>query len=92
MNDILPKARGESAKIVQEAEGYKVEVISKAKGNTSRFNAIHKQYLESKGITKNRLYLETIESILEGSNKVIMGGEGMLPHMSIHQKDLFENK
>ena len=92
MNDILPRARGESSRITQQAEGYKAEVISKAKGNASRFNAIYKQYVASKEVTKNRLYLEAIESILEKSNKIIMGGEGMLPHMSVNQKNLFENK
>lgn len=92
MNDILPKARGESARIMQKAEGYKAEVISKAKGNASRFNAIYRQYTASKDVTRNRLYLETIESILEESDKIIMGGDGMLPHMSVNQKNLFENK
>lgn len=92
MNDILPRARGEAAKITQAAEGYKAEVISKAKGNSSRFNAIYKQYSASKDVTKSRLYLEAIESILQDSDKVIMGGEGMLPHMAVNQKNLFEKK
>lgn len=92
MNDILPKARGEAARITEKAEGYKAEVISQAKGNASRFNAIYKQYAAGKDVTKNRLYLETVESILEESDKIIMGGEGMLPHMSVNQKHLFENK
>lgn len=88
MNDILPRARGEAARITQKAEGYKAEVISQAKGNASRFNALYKQYEASKDVTKSRLYLETIESILEKSDKIIMGGEGMLPHMSVNQKNL----
>jgi modulator of FtsH protease HflK len=92
MNDILPRARGESAKIMQEAEGYKAEVIAKAQGNASRFNAIYKQYIDNKDVTKNRLYLEAIESILQNSDKVIMGGDGMLPHMAVNQKNLFEKK
>jgi membrane protease subunit HflK len=92
MNDILPRARGEAAKIMQEAEGYKAEVISKAKGNASRFNAIYTQYSASKDVTKNRLYLEAVESILQDSDKVIMGGDGMLPHMAVNQKNLFEKK
>ena len=58
----------------------------------SRFNAIYRQYAASKDVTRNRLYLETIESILEESDKIIMGGDGMLPHMSVNQKNLFENK
>ena len=88
MNDILPRARGEAARITEKAEGYKSEVISQAKGNASRFNAIYKQYAASKEVTRNRLYLEAIESILAKSDKIIMGGEGMLPHMSINQKNL----
>lgn len=85
-NDILPKARGEAAKIIQEAEGYRQEVISRAEGDTKRFAAIYKQYAANKSITKDRLYLETIEEILTGSNKVIMGTNGVLPHMAIQQK------
>jgi membrane protease subunit HflK len=92
LNDVLPRARGEAARITQKAEGYKAEVISQAKGNASRFNAIYKQYSASKEVTRNRLYLEAIESILKNSNKVIMGSEGMLPHMSINQKNLLNNK
>lgn len=87
MNDILPKARGESSKIIQKAEGYKSEVISKAEGNASRFNAIYKQYNTNKELTKNRLYLETIESILKDSNTIIMGSKNILPHMPINQKN-----
>lgn len=84
-NDILPKARGEYAKILQEAEGYKQEVISKAEGDTKRYLAIVKQYIASKQVTKDRLYLETIEEILRDTSKVIVEAEGMLPHMNIKQ-------
>lgn len=81
-NDVLPRARGEAAKILEGAEGYKQEVISKAKGDSERFLAIHKEYLMQKEITKDRLYLEAIENILKDSNKFIMGNE-TLPHLSI---------
>ena len=91
-NDVLPRARGESEKIVQEAEGYRAEVISKAEGDSARFDAVYNQYYANKEVTRSRLYLETIESILQDSDKVIMGGEGMLPHMSVQQKDSLENK
>lgn len=84
-NDILPKARGEAEKMLQEAEGYKQSVIAKSEGDTSRFNAIFAQYNNSKQTTKDRLYLETVEQILAGSKKVIMGAEA-LPHMAIDQK------
>ncbi len=85
-NDILPKARGEAAKIIQAAEGYKQEVISRALGDTQRFLAIYSQYVAQKDITKNRLYLDVMEDILKNSNKYIVGSE-MLPHMAIGQKN-----
>lgn len=85
-NDILPKARGESAKILQEAEGYAASVIAKAKGDASRFNSVYAEYAQSKDVTKSRLYLEAVEEILQDSNKVIMGGDGVLPHMAIGNK------
>ncbi len=90
-NDILPRARGEAAKILEEANGYKVEILSRAEGDTSRFDSVYNQYITAREITENRLYLETIESILRKSNKVIMGSD-MLPHMAVNQKNLFDNK
>lgn len=86
-NDILPKARGEAAKILQEAEGYKQEVIEKAFGDSKRFTAIYDRYVINKQLTRDRLYLETLEEILKGSNKVIIGNSGMLPHMAIGQRN-----
>lgn len=85
-NDILPRARGEAAQILQEAEGYKQEVISRAEGDSKRFIAVYKQYVENKQVTKDRIYLETMEEILTNADKVIMGATGMLPHMAIQQK------
>lgn len=85
-NDILPKARGRAEEIIQEAEGYKQEVISKAEGDSKRFQSILDGYLSAKQVTKDRLYLETVEEVLKGSSKVIMGAEGLLPHMSIGTK------
>lgn len=89
-NDLLPRARGQAAKLVQEAEGYKAEVISQASGNAARFNLLYKQYAAGKDVTRSRLYLEAMESILQDSDKVIMGGSGMLPHMAVNQKKLLE--
>jgi modulator of FtsH protease HflK len=85
-NDILPRARGEAAQILQEAEGYKQEVISRSEGDTKRFLSIYKQYVGNKQITRDRIYLDTMEEVLKGTNKVIMSGNGVLPHMAIGQK------
>ncbi len=85
-NDIIPKARGEAAKILEAAEGYKQETIAKASGDTKRFLSVYTQYLNQKQITKNRMYLDAIEVILKDSKKYIMGSE-MLPHMAIGPKE-----
>lgn len=84
-NSVLPKARGDAAKINEEAEGYKMEVIAKAEGDASRFNAIYSEYSMNKDVTRSRLYLDALKDILSQSNKVIMGGDGVLPHMALQQ-------
>ena len=71
-NDIIPRARGEAKRILQEAEGYQKAVISKAQGEAGRFNAIYNEYKYAKDITKKRMYLETMEGIIQGMNKVII--------------------
>ena len=85
-NDILPKARGEASKILQDAEAYRQETISRADGDSQRFIAIYQQYITNKQVMRDRLYLETMEEVLKGSNKVIMGSSGVLPHMAIQPK------
>lgn len=85
MNDVLPGARGQSAKIIQEAEGYKQVVISRAEGQAQRFNSILVEYTNNKQLTKDRLYFDTMEMILAGSNKNIIGADA-LPHMSLSNK------
>lgn len=89
-NDVVPKARGEAAKVLQEAEGYKAEVIARAKGDIARFNLIYDQYLNNKEVTRSRMYIETVESILKDTEKVVVGTEGMLPHMAIGKKSIIE--
>lgn len=86
-NNILPKARGEAAKITEESEGYKAEVIAKAQGDASRFNAIYYEYSLNKEVTRNRLYLDTLKEILTGADKIMVGTDGMLPHMAIKKKE-----
>jgi modulator of FtsH protease HflK len=84
-NDVLPKARGEAAKITQAAEAYKQEVISRATGDTQRFLLIYAQYQNQKLLTRDRLYLDTVEEVLKNTNKYVIGSE-MLPHMAIGKK------
>ncbi|MBP8718770.1 MAG: FtsH protease activity modulator HflK [Candidatus Atribacteria bacterium] len=71
-NDVIPKARGEAAKIVKEAEGYKIERVRKAEGDVAKFNQILAEYQNGKEVTRNRLYIETMESVLPHMKKYIL--------------------
>ena len=85
-NDIIPKARGEAAQIVQQAEAYKKEVIARSEGDINRFNSILSSYKNNESVTKNRIYLETLEVILQNANKVIIDtkqGSGVLPYLPL---------
>ena len=71
-NDILPRARGQAERMVQEAEAYKQQVVAQAQGSTARLLSVYDQYKQAEDVTRKRIYLETMEKILEGTNKVIM--------------------
>lgn len=71
-NDLLPRAKGEAAQMVQQAEAYKSRVIADAEGDVSRFNQIYKEYAQAKDVTKRRMYLETMEEVMQGMSKVIV--------------------
>ncbi|MFQ6605427.1 MAG: FtsH protease activity modulator HflK [Fidelibacterota bacterium] len=71
-NDIIPKARGEAQARVREAEGYRESRIKRAQGDVAKFKAILAEYKQAKDITRKRLYLEAMEDILPGINKVII--------------------
>ncbi|MFC1630753.1 FtsH protease activity modulator HflK [Pseudomonadota bacterium] len=71
-NDVIPRARGKSARIVQESEAYKATVIAQAQGEASRFTSILKEFNVAPEITRERMYLESIEKVLDGSNLVMV--------------------
>jgi membrane protease subunit HflK len=71
-NEILPQARGEAARAIANAKAYRDQVVASAEGETSRFSAIRTQYELAPEVTRERLYLETIESVLTGSNMVLI--------------------
>ena len=71
-NDILPKARGAAARMIQEAEAYREEVVSRAKGEAERFTKVLVEYNKAPKVTRDRLYLETMESVLSNANKVMV--------------------
>jgi len=71
-NDIIPKARGRAARMEQEAAAYRDEIIAKANGETERFLKVLTQYKKAPVVTRERLYLEAMESVLGNSNKVLL--------------------
>ena len=71
-NKVVPEARGRAAKIIQDAEAYREQTVAEAKGQTSRFLQIYDQYKKAPDVTRERMYLETMERILAGNNKTII--------------------
>jgi membrane protease subunit HflK len=71
-NEIIPRAKGEAAKMIQDAEAYKSKVVADATGNASRFKQIYAEYAQAKEVTKRRMYLETMEEVLKGMPKIVM--------------------
>ena len=87
-NDVIPRARGEAAKILQAAEAYKKEVVAKAEGEASRFLAIYNEYAKAKQVTQERMFLETMEKVLADINKIIIdkeSGSGVVPYLPLQE-------
>lgn len=86
-NKIVPTARGEGQKLIQDAEGYKERVIKDAQGEAKRFTSVYESYVANKDVTRDRLFLETMQEVLKGSDKVIMdnknGGTGVVPYLPL---------
>lgn len=85
-NDIIPRARGEAQKMILDAEGYKQEVTARAEGEASRFLAVYNEFRQARDVTKKRIYLETMEEILQGMNKIIIEGknsQGVIPYLPL---------
>jgi len=80
-NAIVPRAEGQAARIIEEAEAYKAEVIARATGETTRFTKILHEYEKAPIVTRQRLYLETMETVFAQTNKVMIdvkGGNNMM--------------
>ena len=71
-NDIIPKARGSASRLMQEAEGYKQSVIANGEGEASRFRQIVTEYNKAPSVTRDRLYLDTMQQILSNSSKIVV--------------------
>ncbi|MBK6467377.1 MAG: FtsH protease activity modulator HflK [Rhodobacter sp.] len=89
-NKVTAGARGEAARLVEEAEGYRANAVNSAEGEAARFNSVYAEYVKAPEITRRRLYLETMEKVLGGMDKVILdgvtgeaGGQGVLPYLPL---------
>tara|TARA_R110002124_G_scaffold149220_1_gene314994 strand:+ start:132404 stop:133624 length:1221 start_codon:yes stop_codon:yes gene_type:complete len=86
-NDLIPRARGEAEKQRQGAAAYKEEVINRAKGDAARFESVYAAYKVAKEVTTKRIYLETLEEILQNTNNVIIDpsqkGSNVLPYLPL---------
>lgn len=71
-NEVLPKAHGKAAQILQDAEAYKATMINKAQGEADRFASVYAAYKSGKEVTVKKMYLEAMEDVLQKSNKVIV--------------------
>jgi membrane protease subunit HflK len=87
-NRVVPTARGKAAAILQEAEGYRLQTVAQATGQASRFDQIYTQYKKAPEVTRERIYLETMEHVLGATNKIIVddtSGSGVVPYLPLPQ-------
>ncbi|MEM7651386.1 MAG: FtsH protease activity modulator HflK [Pseudomonadota bacterium] len=86
--DILPRARGEAIKMMQEAEAYKQSTVARSNGDADRFNSVYEAYLSGKDVTKERIFLETMEDVLGNAQKIILdssASQGAVPYLPLNE-------
>ncbi|MFZ9684903.1 MAG: FtsH protease activity modulator HflK [Gemmobacter sp.] len=90
-NRVLAGARGEAARILEESEAYRASVINAAEGEASRFVAVYDEYVKAPEVTRRRMYLETMEQVLGGMDKIILdgvggegAGQGVVPYLPLN--------
>ena len=89
-NKVIPKAKGESEKTIREAEGYALSRINEAKGDAIKFSTIRAAYQTAKQVTRQRLYLETMQEVLPAIGKIYIldpEGQSILPILKINESD-----
>jgi membrane protease subunit HflK len=89
-NRVVPEARGEAARITQAAEGYRDSVVNQARGESDRFTQIHAEYSQAPELTRQRMFLETMEKLYGSMDKVIIdpsaaGTNGVVPYLPLDQ-------
>ncbi len=88
-NRVVPDSRGRAAQIIQIAEGYKQQAVAEAKGQSARFLNVYDEYKKAPDVTRERIYLETMERILGGSDKLVYdggsSGQGIVPYLPLSE-------
>ena len=90
-NRVVPEARGRVAQITQAAEAYREQTVAEATGQASRFLKIYDQYKNAPEVTRQRMYLETMERLFGGTDKIIVdtnknaGGTGVVPYLPLNE-------
>ena len=86
-NKVVPEARGRGAKITQDAEAYREQTVAEAKGSASRFLKVYDEYKKAPEVTRQRMYLETMERLFGGTDKIILdaGPGGVVPYLPLDQ-------
>jgi modulator of FtsH protease HflK len=87
-NRVVPESKGRAAKIIQDAEAYKAQTVADANGQTSRFLQVYEQYKKAPDVTRQRMYLETMEHIFADTDKTIIDtgpqpGPGVVPYLPL---------
>ena len=85
---VLPEARGNAQRLIQQAEAYRAETVARAEGEAARFISVYNEYQAAKDVTRQRIYLETMEQILSGMDKIILDGQaggGVVPYLPLNE-------
>ena len=86
-NRVIPEARGEAARVIEGASAYRDRTIAEARGQADRFTKIYDEYRKAPDVTRERIYIETMEQVLGGTDKVIIdnqsGGQGVVPYLPL---------
>ena len=87
-NEKIPRARGDAQKVLEDAAAYAARVTADARGQAERFNQVYDEYRQAPDVTRQRMYLETVESVLSDMNKIVIeddAGSGVVPYLPLNE-------
>ena len=87
-NKVVPEARGEAQRILEDSRGYAARVTAESRGQAERFTSILEEYQKAPEVTRQRMYLETVETVLGDMNKIIIeddAGSGVVPYLPLNE-------